>query len=168
MPQCFEKRVTARHRILFRRRVPGLKRRQPAVDALHEQIMVTVFVSERLARPAAALPHLVGQLHHLVNRLPAVQAHDKLFYGRCQLAVRFGRLRAAKDLDHHGNHDLRPPFTDERQRPVEVEEYGTKPAARQVGIQDFDLVVEHALGRVALPTGVLGELMQPRSEYLPL
>ena len=92
-------------------------------------------------RRAAAAAHLVGQLDHLVDRLPAVEAHDEVLDGGGQLRVALRRAGLAQHLDHHGDHDLRPALADQRQGAVEVEQHRAEPAARQVWPQDLDLVV---------------------------
>ena len=104
-----------------------------------------MLVGERLQRRAAAAAHLVGELHHLVDRLPAVEPHHEVLDGGGQLGVGLRRARLAQHLDHHRDHDLRPALADQRQGAVEVEQDGAETAARQVGVQDFDLVgEEHA------------------------
>ena len=47
-----------------------------AADPLIEAAEVLVLVPQRLSRDAAALDNPFGQLHHLVNRLLAVEPHD--------------------------------------------------------------------------------------------
>jgi len=65
----------------------GSQVRDPSVDAPHQQLMVTVFVNHRVQRLSATAADFLGQLNHLVNRLPPRQPHDKRVDQRLQLRL---------------------------------------------------------------------------------
>jgi hypothetical protein len=79
-----------------------------------------MFVRQRVERPAAALLHFLSKLDHLINRLPAIEPHDELFDVARQRRIVFRRPGVLEDPNHHGDHDLRPAFADQRQRAVEI------------------------------------------------
>src|SRR5262245_61981089 len=99
--------------------------------------MVLVLVRQWIARRAATPPHLIGELYHLIYRLPPVEPHDELFDRLGQRGVRFVRTRLAQDSYHHRDHDVRPALTDQRKRAVEVKQYGLESAPRYRGIDQL-------------------------------
>ena len=90
-------------------------------DALIEPAKVFVFVPQRLARGAAAFGDAFGQLHHLVDRLLAIQAHDVVEADLAAGGLRLAR-QAGQHLDEHRHHDVRPALANNRQRAVKIKQ----------------------------------------------
>ena len=101
-----------------------------------------MFIVERRQRPAPATANFVGQLDHLVNRLPAVETHHEVFHGSEQFRLAFRRAGLPKHLHHHRNHDLRPALANQRQRAVKIEQHRTEPSARNIRMNNLDFVVQ--------------------------
>src|SRR5207253_10360049 len=92
----FEKSLTSLKRPLRGLGLTGFQVRDAFLDPLHEKIMIAMLVLQRFAGLSAAAANFVGKLDHLIDGLPAVEAHDKLLDGRRQLAFALLRSRLAQ------------------------------------------------------------------------
>jgi hypothetical protein len=97
-----------------------------------------MLILQRLARHAAPGADLVGQLHHLIDRLLAVEPHHEFFDVLPQLLAALRGRRGREDLDHHRNHHFGPALADQRQGAVKIKQDRAASPPRQVGVEDLD------------------------------
>jgi hypothetical protein len=120
--------------------------------------VVLVLVGNRVQGLSAAGTDLIGKLHHLVNRLPAIEPHDVIFDVSMQLLARLSGACGRESIDHHRDHHARPIAANERQRPVEVKQHRPKLSTNQIRAENFN----HRSGDQG--SGVRGQAMRIRED----
>ena len=81
-----------------------------------------MFVLQRIARLPPAFADLLSKFDHLVDRLPPRQMAHVALYQRSKFLLAFSRVEPQQLLHHHGDHDVNPPRSNQRDRPVKVKQ----------------------------------------------
>src|SRR6266498_3201206 len=120
---------------------PGAETVNAGTDAVLEAPQVFVLVPKRLLGRSAAFLDPRRQLDHLVNSLFSVETHDVVLAKAPAFLFGLGRERG-KHLHEHGHHHLRPTFTEEGKRAVEIEQDVREIRARREAGREFDQAAE--------------------------
>ena len=78
------------------------------LNSIPQKVEVLVLIKQRFFWRAAALCDLVSQFNHLVHRLLARQARNKLTDDRSQIGFTLAGLQFGKMFHHHGDHHINP------------------------------------------------------------
>lgn len=140
--------MRARHGQFRRGNPPGANGFHAITNLPPEQAMVAMLVRHGIQWLSTTSSDLVGQLHHLVNRLPPVEPHDELFDVSVQLVSRFDGSCFEQNVDHHRDHRVLPIASQKRESAVEVKQHGAEITTRVGGADPFDFSVGHKSSRL--------------------
>ena len=111
------------------------------LDPLAQPLEIEMLIFERVERLGPALAYLMGELDHLIDALLAGEPVHKLGDDLGQRLLRLVLRRLEQELDHHGDHHLRPALAQQRDGAVKVKERVADALRAQGGVDDFDLAV---------------------------
>ena len=140
-PQVFQHAARAEQQKMIGFQFAPAQALQAVRDSAVQSAQIFIFIPERLACPPAAFLDALRELHHLIDRLLAVLAHDVVVEHLPRSRFSFVRP-AGQHFQEHRDHHVRPPLADQGKRAVKIEQDMTDAGAGSEAGAEFDRTFE--------------------------